>query len=388
MYLSKRPFLLLISGVLLCLGFFWANQKGGKSAPEALRSISRDTSQYVRYAKGFSIDKRSTYTLISVFNPFQNHSDTLRYILIPRGGSRPAVYPNAQTVHVPIRSLIATSTTQIGVTEMLHANNVVKGMVGAKYAYSPDIRERLREGKIKAFQGGLNKEVALNMHPDVVMLSSGQASQYNNYRILMRSGITVFVNANWLEPTPLGKAEWMKAMGLLLGKEQLARKKFKKIASRYNRLKAKAQKADNRPLVINNLPYKGAWFVSGGRSYMAQYFRDAGAKYPWSDNQSSGGLRLSFESIYNTGLHADVWLDPGSARTKADILAVDSRLKAFKPFKTDQIYNNNKRMSPSGGNDFWEKGVVRPDLILADLIRVLHPGLLPDSSLYFYRRVE
>src|SRR5699024_316891 len=139
---------------------------------------------------------------------------------------------------------------------------------------------------------------------------------------------------------------------------------------------------------INNLPFKGAWFVSGGQSYMAQYFRDANANYPWADNSSTGGLHLSFETVYDEGLTADVWLNTGSAKTKADILAVDPRLKGFKPYQSDGIYNNNKRMSPSGGNDFWEEGVVRPDLVLSDMIKILHPGLLAGDLLYFYRRVK
>jgi iron complex transport system substrate-binding protein len=361
------------------------------STPEQLQTASLSSHAHpikVRYAEGFSIEEHQRYTLLNVFNPFQNQADTLRYLLIPRGQTRPKAYPKAQAIHVPVRSIIVTSATQLGSLEMLQSQKVIKGMVGAKYAYNPEIRKRISSGDIKSFKGSLNKESALNMHPDLVIISSGKASQFKDSKVLMNAGIGIFVNGNWLETTPLGRAEWMKVMGLLLGKEKMARKKFHQIAERYNHLKEKAETAKNEPLVINNLPYKGAWFESGGRSYMAQYFRDASARYPWFGNSSTGGLRLSFETVYNAGLKADVWLNPGSARTKADILAVDQRLKAFKAFKTDQIYNKNKRVTASGANDFWEKGVVRPDLVLSDLIKILHPGLLPDDSLYFYRKVK
>ncbi|HYW35473.1 MAG TPA: ABC transporter substrate-binding protein [Balneolaceae bacterium] len=389
---SSSHFVYPVLGILLCLGFILQCNKNSKGTHNSFTGDStKETSQsvHIRYAQGFSVSQHKKYTLVRVFNPFENHSDTLRYMLIPRGQSRPAAYPNAQTIRTPIRSLIATSTTQIALTETLNADSVVKGMVGAKYAYSPDIRRRLKQGKIQSFkEGDFNREVALNMHPELVMISAGQVSQYDDYKLLTQSGIGVFVNADWLETTPLGKAEWLKVMGLLLGKEKMAQKKFKKVAKRYNNLKKKVKNVANKPLVINNMPYKGAWFVSGGQSYMAQYFRDAGADYPWFNNKSTGGLKLSFETVFKAGLKADVWLDPGKARTKADILAKDRRLKDFKAFKTDRIYNNNKRVSPTGGNDFWEQGVVRPDIVLSDLIKILHPNVLPNDSLYFYQKVK
>jgi iron complex transport system substrate-binding protein len=394
-HLLRSSFLFLCS-LFICLGFLQSCGKRShktsiSSTPEHLQTASLSSQAHpinVRYARGFSIEEHQHYTLLNVFNPFQNQTDTLRYLLIPRAQTRPDAYPKAQTIQVPVRSMIVTSATQLGSLEMLQSQNVIKGMVGAKYAYNSEIRKRITNGDIKSFKGSLNKESALNMHPDLVIISSGKASQFKNFSVLVNAGIGIFVNGNWLETTPLGRAEWIKVMGLLVGKEKTARKKFNHIAKRYNRLKEKAETADNKPLVINNLPYKGAWFESGGQSYMAQYFRDARARYHWFDNKSTGGLRLSFETVYNVGLKADVWLNPGRTRTKADILAVDQRLKAFKAYKTDQIYNNNKRATTSGANDFWEKGVVRPDLVLSDLIKILHPGLLSNDSLYFYRKVK
>lgn len=343
----------------------------------------------VQYARGFSINKYESHTLINIFNAFQDQPDTLRYVLVSRDDELPEDIPDGQVIRTPIQSMIATSTTHIALTEMLDANNVIKGMVGAEYAYSPAIRKRFEQGEITAFtQGEFNNEVALNMNPDLVMISAGQASQYDNYRLLVDSGIAVFVNAEWLETTPLGKAEWLKVMGALLEKEEQANRQFAKVAQRYEQLKSKAEGAAGDPLVINNMPYKGAWFVSGGESFTAQFLKDAGADYPWYNNPSTGGLRLNFETVYEAGLRAEVWLNPGTAVTKEDILAKDGRFSDFKSFETGRIYNNNKRMSPSGGNDFWETGVVRPDLILSDLITILHPEIMESDSLYFYQKVE
>lgn len=378
-----------MAGVLVCILFLQNCKKGSTSSnsPQAAASSNGDIA--VRYAQGFSIEEEEYYTLIRIFNPFQNESDTLRYVLVPEEQTLTESLPEGQLIRTPVESMIATSTTHIALTEMLNANEVIKGMAGAKYAYNPDIRDRLAAGEITAFtQGEFNNEVALEMSPDLVMISAGQSSQYDNYRLLVDSGIAVFVNAEWLETTPLGKAEWLKVMGLLLEKEKQAAARFKEIADRYNALKTKADQAADNPLVINNMPYKGAWFVSGGNSFTAQYLKDAGADYPWYDNQSTGGLRLTFETVYEAGLRADVWLNPGTADTKEDVLAVDSRFREFKSFQTGRIYNNNKRMSPAGGNDFWETGVVRPDLILSDLITILHPNLMKTDSLYFYQKVK
>jgi iron complex transport system substrate-binding protein len=364
-------------------------QNNSGKPPSSNQKTPNSTSIPVDYAEGFTITEYPNYKLFKVFNPFQNSSDTLRYVLVSRGEPKPDYNGPAQLIRTPVRSLIATSTTHIALTEMLDSNGVIEGMVGAKYAYNSEIRERLKSGAITPFsQGEFNNEVALNLDPDLVMISAGQASQYDNYRILVDSGIGVFVNAEWLEATPLGKAEWVKVMGALLGKEQLAQQRFNQVAKEYNRLKKKAVDAESNPLVINNMPYKGAWFVSGGDSFTAQYLKDAGADYPWYSNESTGGLRLDFESVYEAGLRAEVWLNPGTATTQDNIVAADDRFKDFKSYQNGRIYNNNKRMGPTGGNDFWETGVIRPDLILSDLITIFHPDIMESDSLYFYQKVE
>lgn len=384
---QNRIFVALV-GVMFVLSLTYCTQQSGNQSSFSSQEAKTQTVE-VQYAEGFSVTEFDGHTLLQIFNPFQDQSDTLRYVLVSRNQPAPENIGRAQLIRTPIRSMIATSTTHIALTEMLNANNVIAGMVGAEYAYSQEIRRRLKNGEITAFtQGQFNNEVALEMNPDIVMISAGQSSQYDNYRLLVKSGISVFVNAEWLETTPLGKAEWIKVMGMLLEKTDQATRAFQEVAANYNRLKARANQAQIDPLVINNMPYKGAWFVSGGNSFTAQFLKDAEADYPWYDSESTGGLRLNFETVYEQGLKAEVWLNPGTAKTKEDILAKDARFKDFKSFQNGRIYNNNKRMGPTGGNDFWETGVVRPDLILSDLITIFHPNLLESDSLYFYQKVK
>lgn len=386
-YKTHRLLRVSFAPALILLVFLLQNcaQRTDKSAPQRkpLEKVK------IRYAEGFTINRYESYTRINVFNAFQDQPDTLRYNLVSRDQKVPEKLPDGQLIRTPIQSMIASSTTHIALTDMLNANEVISGMVGAQYVFNPRIKAGVKQGKITAFnQGEFNNEVALNMQPDMIMISAGQSSQYDKYSLLVDSGIPVFVNAEWLERTPLGKAEWLKVMGALLEKEDLAQQKFANVARRYKQLKAKADSVKSKPLVINNMPYKGAWFVSGGNSFTARYLKDAGADYPWYENESTGGLRLDFETVYAAGLRADVWLNPGSATTEEDILAKDMRFSDLKPLKNGRIYNNTKRMNTSGGNDFWETGVVRPDLILSDLITILHADSVMSDSLYFYQKVQ
>ncbi|WP_445664831.1 ABC transporter substrate-binding protein [Fodinibius sp. AD559] len=346
-------------------------------------------SVHAEYAEGFQITYHENYKLLEILKPFQDQVDTLRYSLVPRNIANEVEVENTREIPIPINNLLATSTTHIGLAKMLDATDIITGMVGADYVYSEDIRNRLEKGELVSLpQGELNKEKILSMDPDLLMISGGQSSQFDNVKILMDSDIDVMVNSEWLETTPLGKAEWVKVLAALLNKESLANEKFSAVAKQYNRLKFKVSGVNDKPLVINNMPYKGAWFVSGGESFTAQFLRDAGADYPWFSSDETGGLRKSFEVIYEIGLQADIWINPGAANSKEDILAKDSRFKDFKPFQTGQIYNNNKRMSSSGGNDFWESGVVHPEIILADLIKIFHPQLLPDHQFHYYQKID
>ncbi len=388
-YISYFFVALTVSISILLSGWSCQSAERQNSSQVSADSVQFNDQVHARYAEGFQISYHKNYKLLEILKPFQDKVDTLRYSLVPRALTDQVEVEDTREIPIPVESIIATSTTHIGLTEMLNANAVITGMVGAEYVYNEEIRERLESGNTTSFpQGEFNKEQAMAMQPDLLMISGGQSSQFDNYRVLQDAGINVLVNSEWLETTPLGKAEWVKVLAALLNKEQVANQQFDKVAQRYNALKEKVGAVGEKPLVINNMPYKGAWFVSGGESFTAQFLKDAGADYPWFDTKETGGLRKDFEVVYEVGLNADVWVNPGAAQSKEDILAKDSRFKDFKPFETGRIYNNNKRTNDSGGNDFWESGVVHPEILLADLIKIFHPELMPDHELYYYQKVD
>ncbi len=366
-----------------------AHQQSEKQSSSNNLSAQFTDSVKANYAEGFRITYHDDHKLLEILNPFQDRVDTLRYSLVPRDLADEVDIENTTEISIPIKSLVATSTTHLALAEMLDAVDVITAMAGGDYVYNEEIREGIESGDVTSLpEGELNKETVLEMNPDLLMVSGGQSSDFDNIRMLMDSDINVMVNSEWLETTPLGKAEWVKVLAALLNKEELANEKFASVKQEYNRLKSLADSVTEKPLVINNMPYKGAWFVSGGQSFTAQFLRDAGADYPWFDSDETGGLRKSFEVIYEIGLEADIWINPGAAESKEEVLGKDSRFKDFKPYQTGEIYNNNRRMSPSGGNDFWESGVVHPEIVLADLIAIFHPELLPDHQLYYYQKID
>ncbi len=387
-YLSPSS-LCVLAGLALLLQSCSESPRPQRASAVPSDSIAFTAKTEVNYAEGFRITYHDDYKLLEILNPFQNVTDTLRYVLKPRGATLQREVKGAQVIELPVRSMIVTSSTHVGLTGMLDANDVVKGVVGPQYIYSAEVRRGIERGEITTFnEGAFNKERALAMDPDLIVISGGASARLGNYQVLMEAGIGVLVNSEWLETTPLGKAEWVKVMAALLNKEALANRRFGQVAERYKELKSQVDSIETRPLVFNNMPFKGDWFVPGGDSFFAQYLKDAAAGYPWFDHESAGGLRLDFEAVYEVGLRADVWLNPGTARTKEQLLAKDTRFGDFKSFKTGKIYNSYKRINATGGNDYWESGVVHPEIVLADLIHIFHPSVLPDHELYYYQRVN
>ena len=180
----------------------------------------------------------------------------------------------------------------------------------------------------------------------------------------------------------------MKVVAALTGSEKLVNEKFELIEKEYKKLTSLTKDLDNPPKIICNLPYKGSWYVPGGNSYVSNLLHDAGSDYLWASDDGTGGIQMDFETVYAKGIEADFWINPDFAKTLQDIIDTDERLIDFKPISTRSVYNSNFRMSRGIANDFWESGIVNPHLILADLIKILHPELLPDHQLFYYKQIN
>lgn len=345
----------------------------------------------VDFAKGFTISYVSGCKVVTILSPFEQKTTATRYLLVPRGAARPAGYADAIVVNTPIRTLVGLSSMHVALVDFLGAADVLVGLGNLKYASAPQVRQRIAAGKIlEAGQGKeLNNEQLIAQHPDLVMATGWPGEGLTRFQTLQAAGVPVMINSEWVESTPLARAEWVKVLAALLNKENLVNQKFGQVVREYQRLAALGHRAAKKPTVVVGLPFKDVWYVPDADSYMAQFLRDAGTTYQWDKTKSpKGSLALSFETVAPVALTADYWLQTGSASNKAEIVAQDARYAAFAPFKTGRLYNNNRRTNAQGSNDYWESGAVRPDLVLSDLIRILHPELLPTWQLYYYQLVK
>jgi iron complex transport system substrate-binding protein len=293
-------------------------------------------------------------------------------------------------INIPVKSLVVMASLHIALADFAGVADRITGLGAGQYVNSPIVREGLRTGKVRqvGIDANLNNELVIGMHPGVVMTMSNPDAAFGQYKTLMDANVPVLPNAEWLETTPLGRTEWVKLLGALTNREEWVNRKFDSVERTYHQLAALGSGAAVKPSVIIGMPFKGTWYTPAGESYQAQFLRDAGASYHWSNSKGTGSLALSFESVAPEALKADFWLNVGYVDTKKDILSRDTRYGTFNSVKTGAVYNFNNRVNDLGSNDYWESGGVNPQLILADLIRILHPGLLPADSLFYYKQIK
>ena len=345
----------------------------------------------LKYAEGFRVDYFDGYKVVTVVVPGSETGETLQYILVQRGRESPDGYEDAPRIRIPVRKLITTSTTHLPHIEKLDELESLVAVDNVRFVSSEAVRQRFEEGKISEVGRGksIDMERVLVLRPDIVMIDA--PSQDNAYHSLLQAGAAAVVNAAYAEPSLLGRVEWLKFAGALYNKENLAAARFDSIAARYDARRSLTAelRPDRKPTVFVGSLWRGTWFMSGGKSYAAQLLEDAGANYLWGENESRRSLMLDFESVYEKAHDADFWITMRNEwRTKGQVVAEDERYGKFKAVRTDRAFNANGRLNEHGGNDYWETGLIEPDVLLADIIKILHPDLAPDHQLKYYRKLD
>jgi iron complex transport system substrate-binding protein len=261
----------------------------------------------------------------------------------------------------------------------------VVGISGSQYVSNPEIRLRMGQGEVPdvGYGQNLNYELIVNLKPDLVLMYGIGSEVMSLSHKLEELGIPAVMVAEYLEESPLGKAGWIKFMGAFFEKEDRADGYFKRVEDEYNRLKDLAAERIHKPIIMVGSPYKDSWWVPGGNSYLANMIADAGGEYIGKNNPSHESYVISFENALAWGGEADIWMNMGNLSSKREILAADQRFQSFKVFRDGKLYNNINRLSSHGGNDFWESGTVNPHLILRDLIKIFHPGVIEEELLYY-----
>lgn len=386
---------------VLCGSVLVVAAPSGESAP-ATGSITPESNQTatditdyfpdkltIDHSEIFDVEYHANYKIITIAKPWPGSKSRLTYVLVQRGTERPSLPEADLVVEIPIRSIVTMSTSYLPHVEML---DVLEALVGADafaWVTSEAVRKRIDSGAMQEFGSGptVNIEQLLDSDPDLVM-TYGQDTEWDTHPKLREAGIPFALNGEWNESEPLARAEWLKFMALFFNREEAAKELFDAIVGRYDALKELAAGVTTRPSVFMGSPYQGTWWVSGGGSYAARFFADAGGDYIWSDDDSTGSLMLDVESVFDQAGDADFWLNTGTWTRLSDANSSDPRFATFRAFETKRIYNNNLRMGPAGGNDYFETGPSNPDVILADIISIIHPELLPDHQRYYYHRLD
>lgn len=335
--------------------------------------IESDSTLRITHATGFAVDYFDDYKRVTIKNPWSEGDILATYYLVA-ADSVPTP-DDGCTIRIPIGSMAVTSCTHYAFLDAIGEIRSVTGVCNPELAYNATIRQRFAQGEIATLGDAFNTntERLLALHPDALMIASYNQQDDNSKR-LQTSGIPLIYNNEWTESTMLARAEWVKLVAAFYDKESLADSLFEAIENDYRTAANKAHAATHKPTVMAGGNFKGTWYMPGGRGYMAQLFADAGADYFYKDDASSASLPLNFETVLHNFSQADVWLNAPTA-TLDELFAMDARHKLFKAAREGRVYGFYARTLAGGANDFWESGVVRPDLILKDLIWALHPEL-------------
>lgn len=353
----------------------------------------QDRSLSLRYAEGFRVDYYDGYKVVTVTMPWPGAEETYQYVLVPKGAKTPDGFEDGQKVEVPVERLITTSTTHLPHLDVLEVVESLVGIDGIQYVNAPSVNARFEAGKLVEVGHGasIDLEKILTLEPDLVMTMANAQAQYNAHPILQQAGVPAVINGAYAEPSLLGRTEWMKFVAVFYNKEDLAQARFDSIVAQYEAYAnlVKGLPTEKQPTVFGGSLWRGTWYVAGGKTYAAQLMKDAGGAYLWADDGSRQSLALDFEVVYERAHQAQVWLpNRNEWQTIADVVNTDERYKKFAAFQSGWVYNSNARLNKNGGNDYWERGLVEPHRVLADLIRIFHPGVLEGDELKFYKKLE
>jgi len=353
---------------------------------KSIELIAKTKLSKIDYATCFDITEELGIKKLIIKNPFDHFSTQQTFVLLKKGEDYSAK-ENETVIHVPIQKIIPFSTSYLSMIDTLDELNSIASVETRNYIYNPAILKKIENNlitEIGTFRD-LNIEKVILQSPNLIMAVGNSGEPSKQIQKLENIGIPSLNNYDWKETHPLGKAEWIKVFGLIYDKEEEANNIFKFIEHNYKSLKSEALSTNSN--VLFSTMYNGTWYIPGGRSYIAQLVEDAKGSYPWSNDNSTGSLPLSFETVANKQAKPSIWLNT-NFNTITELIENDSRYEKFVKSVDNKIYNNTKRTTDIGGNDYREKGALRADLVLKDFIHLFSEATINEDSLYFFTKIK
>lgn len=353
----------------------------------------------VESASGFTIEYFNHYKLVTVTTPWPGatEDDIFRYLLVLCGTPTPDGFEDAALIEIPTRRAITMGTTFLPHIVQLGVLDSLVGVDSLLYVNSPEVVSKGEAGELVevGFGSSVNVELVLDSETDLVITSGSGSPDYDAHPVLIEAGIPVVLSGDWAELTPLGRAEWIKFTAAFFNAEAAANDAYEAEAARYEALTALTADvtAGEMPTVLWGSVFSDSWAIPGGRSYIAALLNDAGGRLILTDSpeaaELTGSALFDFETVYEAGINADLWVPIAfGVSDLASFLAFDARYADFAPVVNGAVWNNDARVNANGGNDFYERGVTDPSTVLSDLVHILHPELLPDHELIYFRKLN
>ncbi|NVK49425.1 MAG: ABC transporter substrate-binding protein [Cyclobacteriaceae bacterium] len=373
---------LSISALFLFL--FWSCQPKSESTREGLEKIP------LQYAKGFTIEKGEGFWIVEVLQPWTGAQESFRYLVVQNGIQIPTFEVDA-VVKLPSKKVIVTSTTHIPHLDLLEETHALVGFPNFDLISSPTVWERIEKGEILDLGSAptANIEMVIDLQPDWIMIST-LGDDLKQIQLLKQAGIPALINGEYVEQHPLGRAEWIKFTGVLFGKFDEAEKIFQTIENSYLSALESVKNLDKdpRPSVLSGVLYEDSWFAPGADSWGAQILNQAGGDYAFSDQAGTGSIPLSYEFVIDRAIESAYWIGSADYESLEQMRQLEPSYQIFRAFQEEKVFTYSRKKGPRGGLEYFELGYVRPDLVLKDLIKILHPDLLPDYDLYFYQQLN
>lgn len=344
--------------------------------------------QKLDYATNFDISYHKSYQVITVKRP-EIGGKPESYVLVKCGAPKPELtgeLAKAPQLDTPVHSLFSASTTHIPSLEALGRLNVLTGVASKAFISSTAAQRRVAGDQVTEFApaGTADAEKIVASKPDVLVTGGTDDRAYATVR---KAGIPVLADAEYLESSPLGEAEWIKFFAALTGTEQQAAETFDKIAGDYSAAVKKAAKADPTEVLLSQ-PYQGVWTMPTGGTVMGKMTADSGATWAWKSDTSTTSASPDLEQVFSKSGTAKVWITSTNWKTRKEALADEPRFAQLTAYKSGEIWAPSKQVNAAGGNNLFELGVLRPDLVVGDLIAIAHPDLEPDHDFTFYQKLK
>ncbi len=354
-------------------------------------STYADSIYIPEYASGFRIlgAEGTSSVIIESVNPWQGADSVVTRLFIARDGEEPPQGFDGQVIEGNARRIVAMSSTHIAMLDVIGETARVVGVSGMDFISNDAVRSHRDSIGDVGYDGNVNYELLLSLQPDIILLYGTNGASGMEPK-LKELGIPYVYIGEYLEDSALGKAEWIVVVAEIVGKRDEGIKAFSAIPERYNAIREKAAdclKRSSRPKVMINLPYGDSWFMASTSSYLVRLIEDAGGDYVYKKNNSNESRPIDLEEAFMLVSASDKWINVGQTRSLDELRKNYPKFAATKPVVSGEVYNTTGRVAANGANDYWERGVVEPDVVLRDMVMIFHPELA-DSDLVYYEKLK